>query len=423
MEPESSTRVGRHDVVLTGRTLAETGFDEDEMVTRNSRNNLLAITIAFGFGLLLPLTGSISTPLVAQAPAPTPAARQLGTVKSVSGDTVTLTTDAGQSVTVTVPAEAKVVELAVGSTDLKTAKPSQLTDIAVGDRVLATGKAGDTPAELTARMVVVMKSADIALKQEADQADWRARGTGGIVSAVDPATGTITLTSGTKKVVVNTSSKTNFRRFAGDSVKYSDAKPGTLAQIHVKDQLQARGTKSEDGLSVQAEEVVSGAFENLSGQIVSVDPTAGVITLKDLATKKMMTVDVTAKADIRKMPLQMATAFAARTNGGSAAQGGGGRRGGGGQDASGGAGGQGSDAGGMRRSAGADLSQMIGRMPTITAADLHKGDAVMIVASEATPGASTVTALTVLTGVDPILTANPNGGMDLSMSVGGGATE
>ena len=63
---------------------------------------------------------------------------------------------------------------------------------------------------------------------------------------------------------------------------------------------------------------------------------------------------------------------------------------------------------------------MIARFPTITVADLHKGDAVMIVASEATLDATTVTAVTVLTGVDPILTANPNGGMDLSMSVGGG---
>jgi len=179
--------------------------------------------------------------------------------------------------------------------------------------------------------------------------------------------------------------------------------------------LQAKGTKSADGLSMQAEEVISGSFENLSGQIASVDQKAGTITLKDLATKRTLTVNVTANSDVRKMPLQMAAAFAARSNGGASA--GGGRRGGGGAgggDASGG------DAGGMRRSAGADLSQMISRMPTITLADLNKGDAVMIVASQATPGASTVTAVTVLSGVDPILTANPNGGMDLSMSLGGG---
>jgi hypothetical protein len=31
-----------------------------------------------------------------------------------------------------------------------------------------------------------------------------------------------------------------------------------------------------------------------------------------------------------------------------------------------------------------------------------------------------VDAITLLSGVEPILTANPNGGMDLSMSMGGG---
>ena len=44
----------------------------------------------------------------------------------------------------------------------------------------------------------------------------------------------------------------------------------------------------------------------------------------------------------------------------------------------------------------------------------------MIVASQPSSDAGVLTAVTVLTGVDPILTANPNGGMDLSMSVGGG---
>jgi hypothetical protein len=225
------------------------------------------------------------------------------------------------------------------------------------------------------------------------------------------------LTFGTKKVIVNTSSKTDFRRFASDSVKYQDAKPGTLAQIQPKDQLQARGTLSADGTSMQAEEVISGSFENLSGLIASADPATGKITLKDLATKKMVTVDITANSNIRSIPLQMATMFAARSNGGSQS---GGRRGGGGGATQAGAADAGG-AGGTRRSAGADLSQMITRLPPITIADLHKGDAVMIVASESAPGASTVTAVTVLSGVDPILTANPNGGMDLSMSIGGGA--
>ena len=383
-----------------------------------TRNKWRSLTISLGVGLLFLATG---TSMVAQTPAPAAAAAastesERGTVSAVSGNSITMAADGGQTIAVTVAPGARILQVPVGSTDLKSAATIQLSDIATGDHILVTGKAGDTPASFSAVRVILMKSADIAQQQAAEQADWRARGVGGIVSAVDPATGTITLTSGTKKITVATSSKTEFKRFAGDSVQYQDAKPGTLADIHPKDQLQAKGTKSADGASVQAEEVVSGAFENLSGVIATIDPATGTITLKDLATKRMVTVDVTKNADLRKLSPMTANMFAQRTGGGAAA--GGGRRGGGGGAA--GAGAAGGDAGSARRSAGSDLSQMINRQPAIALADLHKGDALMIVASEPTPGASTLTAITVLAGVEPILTANPNGGMDLSMSMGGG---
>ncbi len=382
--------------------------------------------LAFGLTLLVAAAAMAGYSTAAQAQAPATAAAvapKRGTVKAVSGNSITLVTDApdSQTVTISVVDGAKVQKLAVGSTDLKTATESQMSDVAVGDRVLASVKPGNAPEHFTSSRVVLMKSADIAQKNAAEQADWRKNGTAGIVSAVDPATGTITVAAGAKKVAVTTSSKTSFMRFAGDSVKYQDAKPGTLAQIRVKDQVQARGTKSDDGSTVQASEVVSGSFDNLSGLITSIDPAAGKITLKDLATKKMMTVEVTANTDIREMPLQMATMFAARTNGGQAGgQAAGGR---GGAAASGDASG---DAGAGRRSAGGDLAQMMARFPTGTLADLKTGDAVMIVASGQTAGATTVTASTVLSGVEPILTANPTGGMNLSgwnMSGGGGGTE
>jgi hypothetical protein len=393
-----------------------------------TRNNPVSFRIAFCLGVFLSLAGAtgFASAAQAQAPAapaaaaPAASASELGTVKTIAGNTLTMATDAGQTVTVAVASGAKVLQLAVGSTDLKTAKPSQFSDIAVGDRVLVTGKAGDAAASFNALRVVLMKSSDIAQMQAAQQADWRARGVGGIVNAVDPATGAITIMSGAKKIVVNTTGKTVFRRFVGDSVKYEDAKPGTLAQIQKNDQLQARGAKSADGTTIAAEEVVSGSFKNLSGLIAGIDPAARTVTLKDLATKKVMTVDVTEKCDIRALPLIMATRFAAQTNGGGQGGGrGGGGRGGGAGAYGRSAAGQG-DAAGARRSAGADLSQMISRLPTIALDDLKNGDAVMIVASEPTPGSSTVTAITLLSGVEPILTANPNGGMDLSMSLGGG---
>ena len=384
-------------------------------------NKWRLLTISLGVGLLFLVTG---TSMVAQAPAPAAATAaastesERGMVSAVSGNSITMAADGGQTIAVTVAPGARILQVPVGSTDLKSAATIQLSDIATGDHILVTGKAGETPASFSAVRVILMKSADIAQQQAAEQADWRARGAGGIVSAVDPATGIITLTSGTKKITIDTGSKTEFKRFAGDSVQYQDAKPGTLADIHPKDQLQAKGTKSADGTSVQAEEVVSGPFENLSGVIATIDPATGTITLRDLATKKLVTVDVTKNANVRKLDMMTATMFAQRTSGGAAA--GGGRRGGGGGAGAYGGGAAGGDAGSARRSAGADLSQMISRQPAIALADLHKGDALMIVASEPTPGASILTAITVLAGVEPILTANPNGGMDLSMSLSGG---
>jgi hypothetical protein len=372
-------------------------------------------------------------PVFAQTPAPA-AARQLGTVKALTGNSLTLATDAGQQVTVSVGDGVRILQLAPGSTDLKSAQTITMSDIAVGDRVLVTGKAGDDAASFTASRVILMKSGDIAQKHQDEQADWQKRGTGGLVSAVDGST--LTVSSGAKKIQVQTSSSTKFRRYAGDSVKFEDAKPGTLSQIQVGDQLRVRGAKSDDGLSIQAEEVVSGSFKNLAGLIATIDSANGTLTLKDLATKKTMTVKVTANSDMRKLPPQAAAMFAARARGGAAGAGGGagapgatqGSQPGGAQAGGQQAGQQGSSGrpvGGMGR-AGMDLSQMLSRLPTETIADLKVGDAVMIVASQTEPSNPTVTAVTLLTGVEPILAATPNGTPAMALSpwsVGSGAPE
>lgn len=387
---------------------------------------------------ILSTAGSFGMRGLAQAPAAAAAAgRQLGTVKSVSADSIAVATDAGQTVNISVSADTKVLKLPAGSTDLKTAEAGQLSDVSVGDRILATGKAGDSASAFAATRVVLMKSTDIAQKNAAEQAKWRTNGTGGLVNAVDPASGAITVTAGTNKVTVNTTGKTSFKRFSGDSVQYQDAKPGTLAEIHPGDQLQARGQKSPDGLTINnADEVLSGSFKNLSGLIITADATAGTLTLKDLATKKTMTVKVTPNTNIRKMPAMQAQAFA-RSRGGQGAAGGGASQGaegsgqgggsaagqGGGRGGYGGAGGAangggqgapgGGGPGGARRGGG-DLSQMLARFPAEPLSDLNKGDAIMVTATEPAPGSETVTAITVLSGVEPILTANPTGGMDLS---------
>jgi len=360
--------------------------------------------------------------LVAQTPAAAPAAaaaRQLGTVTAVAGSSLTLKTDAGLEVAVSVADGARILQLAPGSTDLKTAQAIALTDIAVGDRVLVSGKAGDGTAAFAASRVILMKSTDIAQKHATEQADWQKRGTGGIVSAVDAGTGTLTVSVGAKKIAVNTSGKTQFRRYAGDSVKFEDAKPGTLAQLQAGDQLRVLGTKSDDGTSIQAEVIVSGSFKNLAGLIASLDAANGTLTMKDLATKKTVTVTITANSNVRTLPPQAAMMFAARAKGGaSGAQAP--AQGAGQTDASGGG-----RPGGMGRSAGGDLSQLVARLPDKTIADLKVGDAVMIVASQPDPGSATVTAVTLLSGVEPILAATPGApSMTLSpWALGEGAPE
>jgi co-chaperonin GroES (HSP10) len=356
------------------------------------------------------ILSACSMELMAQAPAA--AARQLGTVTAVAGNSLTLKTDAGQEVVVSVPDGARILQLAPGSTDLKTAQAIALKDIAAGDRVLVTGKAGDSAGSFAAARVILMKSSDIAQKHEMEQADWQKRGTGGIVSAVDAGTGTLTVAVGAKKVAVTTSSKTQFRRYAGDSVKFEDAKPGTLAQIQPGDQLRVLGTKSEDGSSIPAEVIVSGSFKNLAGLITTIDAAKGTLTLKDLATKKTVTVTITANSNVRALPPQAAAMFAARAKGGASAGGSGGAS----PQPAGQAEASGGRSGGAGRSAGGDLSQLVSRLPNKTIADLKVGDAVMIVASQPDPSSATVTAVTLLSGVEPILAATPSGGPAMTLS-------
>jgi len=68
-------------------------------------------------------------------------------------------------------------------------------------------------------------------------------------------------------------------------------------------------------------------------------------------------------------------------------------------------------------------------LPQATLADLKKGDAVMIVTTQGTD-ASGVTAITLLSGVEPILTASPSasqalfaGSWNLGAPGGGGGEE
>jgi len=392
-------------------------------------NGVLRVFV-YGLCLGLPgfslLRGAI---LAGQAPAAANTnGRQIGTIKEISGSYIQLTTDAGQQIAVTVAIDARILQLTPGSTDLKTAQNISLTDIALGDRVLVTGKPKDDADSFLASRVILMKSGDIVQKHQMEQADWQKRGTGGIVTSIDAGTGALVVATGARKTLVSTSSRTKYLRYAGDSVKFEDAVPGTLLQIKVGDQLRVRGAKSDDGLSIQAEEVVSGSFRNLAGVIVSLDAASGTLTLKDLGTKRVITVKVTHNSSVKALPAGIAASFAARARGGASPP-----------DASSSVRDTVADGDNAARhvpgsgTAGAtghptygDLSQVVSRLPIASLSELRVGDALMVVASQVDSGSSTVTALTLLSGVEPILAATPSGAPSMTLSpwtVGGGAPE
>jgi hypothetical protein len=356
--------------------------------------------------------------LYAQAAA---APRQSGTVKSTSSDSFVLTTAGGQDVTVAVPAAAKVLIVPPGAKDLTAATSGSIGDVQSGDRALVTGSAGDSGNTLNATRVILMKSTAIADTHAAEEAAWQ-RGGGGIVKSVDPATGTIVISSGLHTVTVTTTPATIVRRYSGDSVKFEDAVRSDIASIRPGDQLRVRGTRSADGTTIAADGIVTGTFRNYSGLLIAVNPTAGTVTLKDLATKKVVTVAVTPNSDVRRLPPTAAQMIAARMRGGANE-----RAGAAGQRPAAAApapagGEQGGSAAGARR-AGMDLSQMLSRLPTETLAGLKPGEAVMIVATSPSEQSSKSSAVTLLAGVEPILTAAPSGqGMTLTpWSMGGDA--
>ena len=67
--------------------------------------------------------------------AQTPSQRFVGTITSISGDTLTVKTDSGESHQVQVPGSAALKRISPGQKDLNTAETIQLGDLATGDRV------------------------------------------------------------------------------------------------------------------------------------------------------------------------------------------------------------------------------------------------------------------------------------------------
>ena len=281
----------------------------------------LRISAWLGLALLL----AVIPPAEAQTPAAQPAApgspaHFLGTVESVTPSTITLTTDAGAEVNVLIQTPVTMVRTAPGHKDLQGATTITLREIQPGDRMLVRGKLADDGKSIVAQSGIVMKHEDIAQRQQQEQEAWR-RGINGVVKTVDPAAGVVTIATGSmnaKMVSVHIAKNTIIRRYSPDSVKFDDAKVSSLADIHPGDQLRARGDRSADGNDFNAQEIVSGAFRNVAGTVLSTDAANNTVTVTDLLTKQPLTVKIGSDSQLRKLSPMIAQGIAMRLKGGAA---------------------------------------------------------------------------------------------------------
>ena len=383
-----------------------------------------------------------TTMAVGAALAQDPAAksvRVIGEVTAADGASLTIKTDAGTSTTVMLDQKTIFQRIPPGETDVTKITRIELKDVGVGDRVRARSRVGDDQKPGPAISVLVMSKADLAKKQDAEKLEWQRRGVSGTITAVNPDSKEVTLSARvrgeTKAIVVESSEKAQYRRYSPDSIRFSDAKPSEFADLKAGDQMRVLGEKNEDGTRIKPEMVVSGSFHNIAGTVTTIDAASGEIKINNLQTKKPVIVKVNADSNLKRVPQEMGFMLARMAQGGNtvavpgttpgaaAARGAAADRPrmaqsgppGGAAGGPGGAPGTGMVPGGrMGGGRGGDFSQMVERMPVFSLSELKPGDAI-IVASSAGAYPGRVTAITLLAGVEPLLTA-PAGHADRQLN-------
>jgi hypothetical protein len=337
--------------------------------------------------------------------------RALGEVKVIdaAAKQLIIKTDAGSLVTVVLNDATGYMRVAPGETSLTNATKIAFADVAEGDRVLALGKVSDDRKTVPARTVVVMTKADIAKKQEAERAEWKKRGVLGIITALKPETKEITISSrtmaGPQSLIIPVSDKVEMRRYAPDSIRFSDAKPASFDELKVGDQLRALGERKPDGTAFDAEKVVTGSFKSVAGVITAVDAATGEVKINDLQTKQPLTIVVKQDAVLRKFPAASEMGGMMMGPGGAGAPGAGGGSPGAGSGPSGpgtGPGRSSGPGGGARMGGGMNIQDMLERLPTIAIADVKVGDTI-IVSSTRGADPSRLTAISLISGADTLL--------------------
>lgn len=368
-----------------------------------------------------------------------PMDRVIGTVTAVdpANHTVTVKEDkTGTQYTVELENAKTLLKVAPGAKDLTGATRISANDLTPGDRVQVGGSKGaDNAPTMAARSVILMSARDLQQLHREQSAAWQ-HSTPGVVTAVDASAHSLNVSARTPegpKPLTVSAANAQFTRYAPETP--NTPVPSQLTDIQPGDQIRIIGDMNADGSTMTAQRIYSSSFRTVVGTVSSVAPDGKEITIKNLQTKQAMTVKLSDAASIHRLPPMVAYMLARRFNpdfrppqgaGGGAANGETagntagappyGAKAGEATAANGGTSGRGNLSGGNGTANGAateggmghamrgngDLSQMLDRLPKITAADLKPGDAVVVSGSPTSADKNELLATTVIAGVEPI---------------------
>lgn len=421
--------------------------EELALASNEQQSALFLIMLKFfRFYVALPLVTVAA--LLGQEPVGSPAQQQriTGTITAAdpSAHVITVKEDkTGTAYTVELANTKSLRKVDPVTLDLKNATRITADDLMVGDRVQVFAvKAEDNPNAFAARGIILISARELQSVHQEQAAAWQ-HATRGVVTQVE-ADGKLVISQrtpeGPKTITVDAKNAT-LTRYSAENPKVPAA--SQLADIQVGDQVRVIGDASADGSTIVGQKVYSSPLRMLVCTVSAVSPDGKQLTVKNLQDKQAVTVTFNDDSAVRKLPPMMAMALARRLNpaagtaggssggagsensgsaghapaavnqsdssggnsggwrdgrGGSAAQAGG-APGGGEPGAGGGSG------GGMRPGAGmrsGDLSQMLERVPKISATDLKPGDAVMVAGIPISNDKSHLLATTVVAGVEPI---------------------
>jgi len=349
--------------------------------------------------------------------APAPRQQVLGEITAVdaSAHTVTVRSDAGESVTLSTTERTTYTLLPAGVTDLQKGARVTFAEVRVGDRVLAPGvPAAGGPA---ARLILMSRAAG---GPGGGGQNAGRRFLNGRVVSVDAAKKLIVVQArgreGQESVTVDASAA-RAMRYAPDSMRPADAVAGALADVRAGENIRATGERSADGATFKAEEVLTGSFARFAGTVASADAQRGELVVKT-NDGRSVNLSFGARSNLRRITPEFEQALAkqraeaeqrreqrraerqqqgGQTASGGQAQGGqaqgeGGRRGRGDGQGRG-------EGGGQRRGGfgGPGGGNMFDSLPAVTLAELKKGDAVVVTV---TPGADAAhaTVVSLVTG-------------------------